>query len=297
MSALSMAEVFGGEIILIDTEIEHAEREQGSSQAYADVHDYDIIPWVGDFDSRDLIATLDDLAAEVAFDDCIILDSYSAFWSGANGILDVANGKYTGWKDARPRHTEMVNRIKTMPCHVIVTARGKNDSIVHPDGSVDIVGMTWIGDAELAYECQIELAVDRQHSLTVGKSRCTLLAGKTYGANHEQDLAEVYAGWLAGGQTMIGRAQVKQLTDLFAQIPSANARRTAKNQFADQFGKPDALLADDFDAALAGANNIVTPLLDVTDDEEPAATDEPPAEEPAAADDSDTDADVLELAG
>ena len=91
-AALEIAATLGERVLVIDTEKE-------SALTYADQFRFDHLPWRPPFDPRELAHEL--VAAGETYD-AIIVDSFSHFWTGSGGTLDIADGKFGGWKTARP---------------------------------------------------------------------------------------------------------------------------------------------------------------------------------------------------
>ena len=120
-TALKIAEVLaeGGKILVIDTEKE-------SALTYADTFTFVHLPWLPPFEPRELARTMAEAGHEYAV---VIVDSTSHFWRKEGGTLDIAGGKFTGWKDARPAQEDLVQALLDCHAHVILCARSKMEHV------------------------------------------------------------------------------------------------------------------------------------------------------------------------
>lgn len=243
-------------VLMIDTERE-------SSLTYADVFTFKHLPWQAPYDTAELTTTLDTLATHGAPnigvdplgpDDVLVIDSMSHFWQGTGGILDIAHGRVQGgWDKARPIHNALVEQLLAMPCHVLLCARMKNTVLVSEGGkTVETIGLTITQDDTLAYELNVVLQLDMDHSATVVKSRTTAVpVGRVYPGGHETKLAADYTEWLAGGIPPANREDVERIVAVFAGMTDKVARKELKDGFVAELGMPHALTAESVPAAYA----------------------------------------------
>jgi len=203
-TALSVARVLSpdGTVMVIDTEHE-------SARLYAPPPGHEPGPgefrfkhtaWTPPYSVRELTETIQQYAKHV---DVLVIDSLSHFWQGEGGVLDMAAGKFTGWKDARPAHRAMVDAIVRAPCHLIGCMRSKVEYAQEQDAKgkqvVRRLGMADVQDDSIAYEFTVTAELDAQHRLTVTKTRCRDLAlGQVFAPDHETDMAAVLLAWLEG---------------------------------------------------------------------------------------------------
>lgn len=248
-TALSIASVLAERegdaesILVIDTERE-------SALTYADVFRFHHLPWRPPFDPTELTATLTELGDQFRV---VVIDSLTHFWRGLGGTLDIADGKFGGWKGARPIQEAMVQAILAVPAHMIVTVRSKMEYTVAENGKqVSRVGMAPVQDDGLVYEMNVALDVDMEHRLTVTKSRTPAVpVGRMYPAGHERKAADDYAAWLAGGVPPASRDDVNRIIDAFAGVADAETRTEVKQEFVQRFGMPHTLTADNAPDAIA----------------------------------------------
>jgi hypothetical protein len=197
-SALEIAAVLGDRTLVIDTEKE-------SALTYADDFTFTHLPWVEPFEPRELAQVLVEASADY---DTIITDSFSHFWTGAGGTLDIADGRFGGWKTARPAQGDVVNGILSAGCHIIVCVRSKmeyaQEEVVEggrKKQTVKKLGMAPQQDGTLEYELNLAAEIDIDHRISISKSRTTAVpVGRTFTAGHARDLGEVYSGWLSSGE-------------------------------------------------------------------------------------------------
>ncbi|MFF2522480.1 AAA family ATPase [Streptomyces liangshanensis] len=136
-SALRIAEGLaqGGQIGLIDT-------ERRSALTYAVVpgqpqlggHEFGHMP-MDSYDPRNLIEAV--RIAEQARLAVLIIDSWSHFWNGRGGLLEIVEnagtgtmGTFGGWKKGNPIEQDMLDALLNFSGHLIVTMRTKTDYLV-----------------------------------------------------------------------------------------------------------------------------------------------------------------------
>lgn len=266
-------DVEGAKTLVIDTERE-------STLTYADVFTFKHLPWRSPYDPAELTHYLGQLDQQYEADDVIIIDSFSHFWSGTGGTLDIASGRVQGgWDKARPIQNSLIEQILSMRCHVLLCARMKNTVQVSDGGkTIETIGLTITQDDTLGYEMNIVLQMDMNHSATVLKSRTTAVpVGRVFPGGHEKKLADDYSEWLAGGIPPANRDDVDRIVGRFAGIVDSEARATLKQAFIARFGMPQSLPATEVPAALQWL-------------EENGASDSPPPAGPTGADPPATDA-------
>lgn len=237
-SALIVAEALAGEdgkVLVVDTEKE-------SALTYADDFTFDHLPWQPPFDPRDLASTVTEADGYAV----VVVDSMSHFWRGDGGILDIAGGKYTGWKDARPAQVDLVEAILGIKAHVVLCARSKVEHVQEQEGGkwvVRKVGMAVVQDDDLEYELNVAVELDMDHSMTVSKSRTVAVpVGRTFKAGHAEDFAVAYREWLEGGEPLADGAAVKALMGRMNAL-GEDARKAVKQEFLARFGRPEHLRA------------------------------------------------------
>ncbi len=246
-SALSIATVLAGDkpILVIDTERE-------SALTYAENFNFQHLPWRPPFDPTELTETLKELGDQYGV---VIIDSLTHFWRAEGGTLDMADGKFGGWKSARPAQDRMVQALLGVEAHLIVCVRSKMEYLVENSGKkVTRVGMAAIQSDDLLYEMNAALEIDMEHRIEVTKSRTTALpVGRMYTAGHEKKAAEDYAAWLEGGEPPASAEQVAVVVEALNGIRDNEAKGEAKREFVRLFGMPEALIASAADEALKWA--------------------------------------------
>lgn len=243
-TGLIVAEVLaeGGTVLVIDTERE-------SALTYADDFSFDHLPWHAPFDPRDLGRTIVEAGESYAV---VMVDSLSHFWRAEGGTLDIAGGKFTGWKDARPAQHDMVNGILACRAHFIGCARSKVEYTQELEGTKHVVrklGMATVQDDDLEYEVNVAADLDMTHTLTVSKSRTVAVpVGRTFTAGHAEEFATLYRDWLKGGEPPADRAVVGDLLERLNAL-GEDDRKQAKGEFLAQIGRPEHLRASMVDDA------------------------------------------------
>lgn len=195
-SALTIAQGLDGgaaTIGVIDTERE-------SARKYADMFEF---RWVGmnAFNPDDLtLATLE--AAQQGID-VLIVDTWSPFWGGEDGMLDRVGGfasSFEGWRQMRPVERRMVNALLGYPGHVIVNMRTKTEYVVerNDNGKMEPkrVGTKPEQRDGVEYEFDVVCDLDNAGALMrVSKSRCPELAGQVF-AHPSAQVGEAIQAWL-----------------------------------------------------------------------------------------------------
>jgi hypothetical protein len=134
----------------------------------------------------------------------LIIDSLTHAWNAEGGVLDIANGKFGGWKDATPAHNALIQAILASKLHVIATMRSKTDYAVEQDErtkkqTVTKLGMAPVQRDGMEYEFDVVGDLDWSHTMRISKTRCRVLDGKTIRLPGE-DVVEVLRTWLNAGE-------------------------------------------------------------------------------------------------
>lgn len=133
LAALRMAAELGDSIAVIDT-------ERGRTRQYADqvpFHTTELTSFHPDALSLALYSA--------AGHDVVVINSWSAFWTGLDGHLDQvgkanagqrghANPNH-GWNEMRPLERKMLESVMCWPGHVIGVLRDKVDVVLHTDAA------------------------------------------------------------------------------------------------------------------------------------------------------------------
>jgi hypothetical protein len=111
----------------------------------------------------------------------IIIDSISAEWEGAGGVLEVhgnmPGNSFTNWSRLTPRHNAFVQKMLQTPVHVIATIRTKQDYVLsEKDGKMvpEKVGLKGITRDGMDYEFTLVLDIDIKHNASATKDRTGL---------------------------------------------------------------------------------------------------------------------------
>jgi hypothetical protein len=202
--ALLLAKGLSGKTVVIDT-------EEGSSDLYDTLHDFDVIDLRPPFSPERYIEAI--TAAEEAGYEVIIVDSVTHCWSGSGGCLeileDVAKAQFRGntWSAfsvITPRWRAFVDKLLRSPAHVICTGRSKTETAQvddHGKKKVAKLGMKLEARDGLEFEftCVLDLIHDG-HYATVSKDRTGLFAGDPKPIT--VDTGKRLADWLAGGHAL-----------------------------------------------------------------------------------------------
>lgn len=284
-TALLLASVLAGtdrtskSIVGIDT-------EKDSMRTYADLFrledgspGFQHVSWAAPYNATDLALTLRD-ASNDPERRVVLVDSHSHFWTGQGGILDVANGRWTGWGEARPMHADMIEAILSCDCHVILCAREKQEHVQERNdatGKIEVrkLGMKVQQDSELEFEMNVAISMDMSHVMHVSKSRTAAVeVGRSFIAGHAEEFAGIYREWLESGEPVCTKPELDKLVDVLNRIDDAALRQRAKREFVDTFGRPEMLLHSRYDEATTW---VADKLLGIDETPNRAPDAEPPA--------------------
>lgn len=287
-TALSMAKVLAdgdlSRVLVIDTEKE-------SALTYADVFPgFHHLPWRPPFDPTELTEAFVGLGDRFAV---VITDSFTHFWRGQGGTLDIADGKFGGWKAARPVQERLTDAVLEANAHMILCVRSKMEYLAEGGSggvkqTVTKLGLAPVQDDQLVYEMNVAFDIDLEHRITVTKSRTPAVpVGRMYPAGLERKAAEDYADWLAGGIPPAAREDVDRIVAMFAEVVDAERRKAAKQAFVQRWGMPASLTAEKVtDATDWLAEELKAAAADKAadhPDETPATAPQAPQEQPQPA--------------
>ena len=187
--------------IVIDT-------EQGSSDLYDRLHDFDVIDLAPPFTPEAYIEAID--AAEQAGADCIVIDSISHEWNGKGGCLElvdeIARAKFKGntwsaWSELTPRHRAFIDRMLRSSAHIIATGRSKTETAqVDDHGRKKVVKLGMRLESRDGAEYEFTTVLDIVHDghfAVASKDRTGIFGGDPKPISVETGKA--LAEWLAGG--------------------------------------------------------------------------------------------------
>lgn len=267
----------------------HIDTEKESSLTYADVFTFEHLRWNAPYDPTALAVTIMEAGSEY---DCIIVDSFSHFWQKEGGILDIAAGQFTNWKNARPMQEDVTEAILETDAHTIVCCRSKMEHVQEQgtDGKWKVrkIGMKAVQDDNLEFEVNIALEVDMQHVLAISKSRTAVIpVGRTFQPAHAGDFASEYRDWLKGGEPVAKKEDTDELAAMLNTITDPAERHKAKLMFLDFFGRPEFLLVSRLEEAKEWVVERVAGVVDTPNRAEGDAPDEDRARAEAGTEDKD----------
>lgn len=182
--AHAIAQRTGGKIAVIDTERGSASKYVGESP--------DGYPW--QFDVLELTSFSPERYAEAVMAagragyTVLVIDSLSHAWEGTGGALEIKDrvsgasneNSFTAWRHVTPLHNRMIDAILQAPMHVITTMRSRTEFVMDTvNGKVTgvrRVGLAPVQRPGMEYEFDIVADMDWAHIMTVGKSRCSMVA-------------------------------------------------------------------------------------------------------------------------
>lgn len=210
----------------------------------ADGRPWKHLRWTPPYDPREL---RDELLARAEGYSTIIIDSGSHFWMGEGGTLEIVDNagrrdfggnRFAGWQEGTPAQRDLVDALTSVPCHIIWTMRSKMAYVLDQDNRPQKVGMAPIQRDGMEYEFTVIAEADLAHRLTITKTRCDLLDGRTYPKGHSREMMETLLGWLKDAEPIASPAQLEHLRALTAAMPTPDLRDECRRQFKASFGEP-----------------------------------------------------------
>jgi DNA polymerase III delta prime subunit len=200
-TGLALAHALGDRIAVIDT-------EHGSASKYVGLNGwaFDTVKPTS-FSPTSLTELLADAAA--ANYDVVLLDSWSHYWMGVEGMLEQVDkharggGNFQGWKEERPAERLMVDAMLAAPFHLIVTLRVKTEYVIEENErgkkTPVKVGMKPEQRDNIEYEFDLVGDLSFENVLTVSKSRIPKL-NRAVIPEPGADLAAEILAWLEAGE-------------------------------------------------------------------------------------------------
>ena len=224
-TALRIATAMGSRVALIDT-------EHGTSAAYADLFDYDMMAL--DSFHPSLYAQAIREAEQQGYD-VVIVDSLSHAWTGRNGALELVDkaakrnkthSTFTAWRDVTPLHNALVETILRANIHVIATLRAKTKYVLEQDekgkAQVKKVGLEAVQREGLEYEFDVVADLDLDNNLVISKARCPDLNRRVF-PEAGPEVASILTGWLSAGAE--NKKSLSGLADEAALANQGNGRQ------------------------------------------------------------------------
>lgn len=240
MTAIRVAHGLGGRVAVIDT-------ERGSASLYAGERGlaFDVLE-LETYEAAKFIDAIQE--AEQAGYDVLIIDSLSHAWAGKGGILEFVDnaakrsggGSFSGWRDATPRHNQLVDAILGAKLHIICTLRSKVEHVIETvNGRTQVrkVGLQPVQRDGLEYEFTVVGDVTQDHELIITKTRAAWLKDQIIREAGEE-LGKQLAAWLAAGSTEPPAALPASGTSPAAEHgpsagPAANEEKSLFHQISD----------------------------------------------------------------
>lgn len=201
----AMAETAGGRLAVIDT-------ERGKSQMYKGINGWDFDVFAPQTFAPTSLTEALGVAAGVGYP-VVLLDSWSHYWSGVDGMLEQVDRRakggnnFSGWKEVRPDERRMIDAIVSAPYHVIVTLRVKTEYVIElNDRGKSVprkIGLKPEQREGMEYEFDVIGDMDLDNLLTVSKTRIPPLHGAAI-PGPGAELAATIVDWLADGEDIPG---------------------------------------------------------------------------------------------
>lgn len=210
-TALALAHALGERIAVIDT-------ERGSASKYAGVNGWKFQTVAPGSFAPDALTALLAEAGQEGFD-VLVLDSWSHYWMGVDGMLEqvdrrARNGNnFSGWKEVRPDERRMIDALISYPGHVIATLRVKTEYVIEENDRGKKVprkiGLKPEQREGVEYEFDLVGDLDHENSLTVTKSRIPALTRAVI-KEPGTDLGATIRAWLEDGESVPDAREIRE---------------------------------------------------------------------------------------
>ena len=210
-TALTLAHALGDRIVVVDT-------EHGSASKYVGVNGWQFkTANPSSFSPKSLTALL----AEAAGDgfDVFVLDTWSHYWMGVDGMLDQADRRatnsnnFSGWKAVRPDEREMIDALLAYPGHVIITLRVKTEWVLEENERGKKVprkvGLKPEQREGVDYEFDLVGDMDHDNTMSVSKSRIPALTRAVI-KEPDADLGKTIRSWLEDGESVPDAREIRE---------------------------------------------------------------------------------------
>ena len=171
-TSLQIAERIGNRVALVDS-------EYGTSKRYADLFRFDVCELV-EFSIASYLRAIAE--ARQAKYDSLIIDSLTHCYHWEIEQANNSRNSIGKWAEMRPMERQLIQAILNYPGHVIATMREKPlyETLENNNGKKQIarVGVGPDQNKNIEYEFDIYGSLNRNHQLTIHKSRCSPLQDK-----------------------------------------------------------------------------------------------------------------------
>ncbi|KAA5548375.1 AAA family ATPase [Adhaeribacter rhizoryzae] len=162
------------------TRVAVIDTEHGSASLYNQLGEYNVLTLGEPFSPEKYIEAL--LLCQDAGMEVIVIDGISFEWEY---LLDyhanLTGNSFTNWSKVTPRHNRFVQSILQSPCHVIATARTKQDYVLTDKNGKMVpekVGLKTIQRDGMDYEFTLVFDLDMKNQAVASKDRTSLFQGK-----------------------------------------------------------------------------------------------------------------------
>jgi hypothetical protein len=210
-TALALAHALGERIAVIDT-------ERGSASKYAGVNGWKFETVAPGSFAPDALTALLAEAGQEGFD-VLVLDSWSHYWMGVDGMLEqvdrrAKNGNnFSGWKEVRPDERRMIDALISYPGHVIATLRVKTEYVIEENDRGKKVprkiGLKPEQREGIEYEFDLVGDMDHENTLTVSKSRIPALTRSVI-SQPDAELGKTIRGWIEEGEIVPDARDIRE---------------------------------------------------------------------------------------
>lgn len=151
-------------------------------------------------------------AAEDQGFEVIVIDSLSHEWAGTGGALEQVDksakggNTFVAWGGVTKRHNAVIDAIMGSSVHVIATMRSKmayEQSEKNGKKTVEKLGLAVVQRDGIEYEFSIVGDMDLNNTMTINKTRASVLQGRTY-MQPGRELAGEIRAWLFDNDDVVG---------------------------------------------------------------------------------------------
>lgn len=203
-TSLAVASELGNRTALLDT-------ERGRASLYADEFRFSAFE-THTYDPSEIPEIVRD--ADTEGFDTLIIDTFSAYWSGTNGMLEQVNkvsksggrggSNFAGWTEMRPVERRMIDALLAFSGHIIVTMRVKTEYVVEEDDrGKKVPRKVGLGPEQrnnIEHEFDVFGYMDVSNEIVLS-GRCPPLQNAVISKPRGADIARPYLEWLGANAT------------------------------------------------------------------------------------------------
>ena len=178
--------------------------ENGSSDLYADLGDYMVLPMHHPYSPEMYIKAIEVCVKHGV--EVLVIDSLSHVWEYLlDAHSNMPGNSFANWGKITPRLNKLIQTILSAPLHVVATMRTKQDYVLSEKNGKMVpekVGLKAIQRDGVDYEFTVVFDIDIKHQVTASKDRTGLFADKP-AFKIDAKIGEQIQDWCSTGDAVV----------------------------------------------------------------------------------------------